>query len=248
MATSRSVEARDRLASWELGEPRSLLTPFRQEIYQDFAQRREGLVLAVTEEVELFWRECDPNKENLCLYGNPDGSWKVGLPVEEVPPELPEPALGVNFARDGMAVRGAGGRANARGLQLCLLGLAGPPHARPGRRCATRGSHALPRSSAAVLLGRRRRRRGAVAARRSGLTPGEQDKEAEKQGKPIRVVYYKWLELVAVHSDAWLMSVAFFYAAKADKVDRQASSNGGRLPACRRRSRWRAQGQAVQHD
>lgn len=24
------------------------------------------------------------------------------LPAEEVPPELPEPALGINFARDGM--------------------------------------------------------------------------------------------------------------------------------------------------
>ena len=33
-------------------------------------------------------------------------------------------------------------------------------------------------------------------------------------------MYYKWLELVAVHSDAWLMAVAFFYAAKADKMDR----------------------------
>jgi len=217
-----------------VGEPCSLLTPFRQEIYQDFAQRREGLVLAVTEEVELFWRECDPNKENLCLYGNPDGSWKVGLPVEEVPPELPEPALGVNFARDGMAVRGAGGRANFAWPSTVSPWAAVPPRARPGRRCATRGSHALPRTRAAVLRGWRRRR-GAVAVRRSGLTPGEQDKEAEKQGKPIRVVYYKWLELVAVHSDAWLMSVAFFYAAKADKVDRQASSNGGRLPACRLR-------------
>ena len=97
--------------------------------------------------MEAFWAECDPNKENLCLYGaspcplvharwaplyrggrrgecpcarapapdcparvawltgNSDGTWKVGLPVEEVPPELPEPALGINFARDGMAVR-----------------------------------------------------------------------------------------------------------------------------------------------
>lgn len=42
------------------------------------------------------------DKENLCLYGLPNGSWEVNLPVEEVPPELPEPALGINFARDGM--------------------------------------------------------------------------------------------------------------------------------------------------
>ena len=56
-------------------------------------------------------------------------SWVVSLPAEEVPPELPEPALGINFARDGM-----------------------------------------------------------------------------KRGD--------WLALVAVHSDAWLMSVAFYYSAK----------------------------------
>lgn len=41
-------------------------------------------------------------KENLCLYGLPNETWDVNLPVEEVPPELPEPALGINFARDGM--------------------------------------------------------------------------------------------------------------------------------------------------
>lgn len=43
------------------------------------------------------------DKENLCLYGLPTEAWEVNLPVEEVPPELPEPALGINFARDGMA-------------------------------------------------------------------------------------------------------------------------------------------------
>jgi hypothetical protein len=31
----------------------------------------------------------------------------VQLPAEEVPPELPEPALGINFARDGMQARAA---------------------------------------------------------------------------------------------------------------------------------------------
>ncbi|MBA0698497.1 hypothetical protein Goari_000207, partial [Gossypium aridum] len=41
-------------------------------------------------------------KENLCLYGHPNEAWEVALPAEEVPPELPEPALGINFARDGM--------------------------------------------------------------------------------------------------------------------------------------------------
>lgn len=52
-----------------------------------------------------FWLLClysCTEKENLCLYGHPDESWEVTLPAEEVPPELPEPALGINFARDGM--------------------------------------------------------------------------------------------------------------------------------------------------
>lgn len=37
--------------------------------------------------------------------GETDGSWTVDLPAEEVPPELPEPCLGINFARDGMQKR-----------------------------------------------------------------------------------------------------------------------------------------------
>lgn len=63
------------------------------------------------------------------MYAYPGGSWEVTLPAEEVPPELPEPALGINFARDGMH---------------------------------------------------------------------EKD----------------WLSLVAVHSDAWLLSVSFYFAAR----------------------------------
>ncbi|MFS7926851.1 hypothetical protein Hanom_Chr04g00301971 [Helianthus anomalus] len=41
-------------------------------------------------------------KENLCLYGHPNESYEVTLLAEEDPFELPEPALGVNCARDGM--------------------------------------------------------------------------------------------------------------------------------------------------
>lgn len=33
--------------------------------------------------------------------GEPDGSWAVDVPAEEVPAELPEPCLGINFARNG---------------------------------------------------------------------------------------------------------------------------------------------------
>ena len=121
-------------------------------------------------DVEDFYRQCDPGKapvpvvavlidpiltysldltvfsrlpeiaekENLCLYGFPDENWEVNLPAEEVPPELPEPALGINFARDGM-----------------------------------------------------------------------QKKD--------------WLALVAVHSDAWLLAVAFYYGARFDKNERSVA-------------------------
>ncbi|KAK6125033.1 hypothetical protein DH2020_041211 [Rehmannia glutinosa] len=104
-------------------------------------------------DVEEFYQQCDPvniyrvmlcipEKENLCLYGFPSEQWEVNLPAEEVPPELPEPALGINFARDGM-----------------------------------------------------------------------QEKD--------------WLSLVAVHSDAWLLAVAFYFGARFgfDKADRKRLFN-----------------------
>ncbi|XP_061357277.1 PHD finger protein Alfin1 isoform X4 [Gastrolobium bilobum] len=73
-----------------------------EEVFSDFKGRRAGLIKALTTDVEKFFQQCDPEKENLCLYGFPNETWEVNLPVEEVPPELPEPALGINFARDGM--------------------------------------------------------------------------------------------------------------------------------------------------
>ncbi|KAL4589452.1 hypothetical protein LXL04_002359 [Taraxacum kok-saghyz] len=109
-----------------------------EEVYRDYQGRRNGLIKALTTDVERFYRQCDPEKENLCLYGFPSEQWEVNLPAEEVPPELPEPALGINFARDGMP---------------------------------------------------------------------END----------------WLSLVAVHSDAWLLSVAYYFGARFgfDKSDRK---------------------------
>ncbi|GAB4842602.1 PHD finger protein ALFIN-LIKE 5 [Ancistrocladus abbreviatus] len=109
-----------------------------EEVFRDFRGRRAAMIKALTTDVEDFYQRCDPEKENLCLYGFPSEQWEVNLPAEEVPPELPEPALGINFARDGM-----------------------------------------------------------------------QDKD--------------WLALVAVHSDAWLLSVAFYFGARFgfDKADRQ---------------------------
>lgn len=51
-----------------------------------------------------LYEKCDPQRENLCLYGQADGAWDVDIPADDVPPEVPEPALGINFARDGMKV------------------------------------------------------------------------------------------------------------------------------------------------
>lgn len=97
-------------------------------------------------------------KENLCLYGYPEETWEVNLPAEEVPPELPEPALGINFARDGM-----------------------------------------------------------------------QRKD--------------WLSLVAVHSDAWLLAVAFYYGARFDKNERYKSRAVcmGKMMECAKFSTYRMQ-------
>ncbi|XP_065868950.1 PHD finger protein ALFIN-LIKE 5-like [Euphorbia lathyris] len=113
-----------------------------EEVFRDFKGRRAGLIKALTTDVEDFFQQCDPEKENLCLYGFPSEQWEVNLPAEEVPPELPEPALGINFARDGM-----------------------------------------------------------------------QEKD--------------WISLVAVHSDAWLLSVAFYFGSRFgfDKTDRKRLFN-----------------------
>jgi hypothetical protein len=49
--------------------------------------------------LDAFYAACDPSADNLCLYGDPGGGWTVAPPADEVPPELPEPCLGINFAR-----------------------------------------------------------------------------------------------------------------------------------------------------
>ncbi|KAI8474265.1 MAG: hypothetical protein J3K34DRAFT_408729 [Monoraphidium minutum] len=73
-----------------------------EELFEEYKGRRGAILRALTSEVDRFFGQCDPERENLCLYGYADGKWAVDLPVEEVPPEIPEPALGINFARDGM--------------------------------------------------------------------------------------------------------------------------------------------------
>ncbi|XP_009346325.1 PHD finger protein ALFIN-LIKE 1 [Pyrus x bretschneideri] len=107
-----------------------------EEIFKDYSARRNAVVRALTDNVDEFYGLCDPEKENLCLYGHPNETWEVTLPAEEVPPELPEPALGINFARDGMNRK-------------------------------------------------------------------------------------DWLSLVAVHSDSWLLSVAFYFGARLNRSERK---------------------------
>jgi len=75
------------------------------DVFSDWMQRRTGIVTALTSDVDRMYAAADPERENLCLYGNADGTWQVDLPADEVPPEVPEPALGINFARDGMQKR-----------------------------------------------------------------------------------------------------------------------------------------------
>ncbi|VVB13356.1 unnamed protein product [Arabis nemorensis] len=41
-------------------------------------------------------------REDLCLYAYPNKKWQVTPPFEQLPQRLPEPVLGINFARDGM--------------------------------------------------------------------------------------------------------------------------------------------------
>ncbi|XP_027942326.1 PHD finger protein ALFIN-LIKE 4-like [Vigna unguiculata] len=79
--------------------------PSVEEVFLDFKGRRTAIVKALTTEYKDFFQQCDPAKDDLCLYGFPNEVWQVDLPAEEVPAEIPEPVLGINFARDGMEER-----------------------------------------------------------------------------------------------------------------------------------------------
>ncbi|KAI9085124.1 hypothetical protein K1719_032940 [Acacia pycnantha] len=76
-----------------------------EDIFQEYSARKAGVVRALTHDVENFFRLCDPDKDNLCLYGHTNKSWEVTPPPEDVPPKMPEPVLGINFTRDGMQRR-----------------------------------------------------------------------------------------------------------------------------------------------
>ena len=49
-------------------------------------RRRAGnpLYCVLWPQVETFFKQCDPNRENLCLYGCSDGTFEVSTPCEEV--------------------------------------------------------------------------------------------------------------------------------------------------------------------
>jgi Alfin len=81
MRTSRSVveESFERLQQSELF--------ILHEVFPDLSTA--VLTLVVWRSVEEFYQQCDPERDNLCLYGTPSGGWIVDLPAEEVPPELP---------------------------------------------------------------------------------------------------------------------------------------------------------------
>ncbi|KAG1669193.1 hypothetical protein FOA52_001444 [Chlamydomonas sp. UWO 241] len=73
-----------------------------RRVFEEYSGRRKGIIKALTTDAERFFAQADPQRENLCLYAHPDGTWTVEAPPEEVPAEVPEPTLGINFCRDGM--------------------------------------------------------------------------------------------------------------------------------------------------
>ncbi|KAF5467444.1 hypothetical protein F2P56_017269 [Juglans regia] len=80
-----------------------------EEIFKDYSARRSARIpgpylptsLTLCMRINSF-RTAIQRRRNLCLYGHPNETWEVTLSAEEVLPELPEPALGIIFARDGM--------------------------------------------------------------------------------------------------------------------------------------------------
>lgn len=150
-----------------------------EDVYTDYCGRRQGIITALTSDVDRFYAQCDPERENLCLYGNPDSTFDVDLPAEEVPPEMPEPALGINFARDGMQVGPEPSHLHAAST--------GPLSA-----CAKVDMEGF----------------GTACSRAAA------DALAASQKKD-------WLSLVAVHSDTWLLAVAFYNGARLNREGRE---------------------------
>ncbi|KAK9153628.1 hypothetical protein Sjap_001108 [Stephania japonica] len=78
------------------------------QVFNDFCCRRYALIEALTTDLDQFLDICDPEKGVLCLSANAAKmSWDVTCPPPELdmtPPELPQPAPGVFFKREGKPV------------------------------------------------------------------------------------------------------------------------------------------------
>ena len=46
--------------------------------------RPPSFLLFLVRSQDRFYELANPDRENLCLYGNPDATWEVDLPAEEV--------------------------------------------------------------------------------------------------------------------------------------------------------------------
>ncbi|KAK1426515.1 hypothetical protein QVD17_15189 [Tagetes erecta] len=74
-----------------------------EEIYNEYCGRRSGLIRALTQDVDILYELCDPQRpgdKKLCLFGYPDCSWNVRPPFGKVPPKIPEPLIGINVIRN----------------------------------------------------------------------------------------------------------------------------------------------------
>ncbi|KAF8019260.1 hypothetical protein BT93_G0053 [Corymbia citriodora subsp. variegata] len=75
-----------------------------QELFVHFKGRRAGIIRALTTDAKVFYQQCNPEEEPMCLFGLPDGTWELRLPKDMVPPDLPEPTLGVNYGKTETSV------------------------------------------------------------------------------------------------------------------------------------------------
>ena len=57
------------------------------QVFDDYSARRSGLLKALTADVDEFYTQCDPDKENLCLYGAPQRDRATGFQNGGVPLE-----------------------------------------------------------------------------------------------------------------------------------------------------------------
>ncbi|AQK68384.1 hypothetical protein ZEAMMB73_Zm00001d015238 [Zea mays] len=91
-----SLNSGDFTAVERSGTARSRLFP-RQSLYVHHILRGDNDYLDM-----VFTQVSLEEVENLCWYELPNESWEVNLPAQKVSPELLEPTLGINFARDGI--------------------------------------------------------------------------------------------------------------------------------------------------